>query len=393
MNFRSLFLKHLAQTSPEPMGLEIVKSKGLYLWDRDHKRYADMISGIGVSSIGHQHPAVVAAVKDQVDQYMHTLVYGEFVLEPQVRYAKKLTDMLHPSLNSIYLVNSGAEATEAGLKLAKRYTGRPKIVSCFESYHGSTTGAMALNSDAYFHRPYRPLMPGVSHIHFNDLADLKIIDEFTAAVVVEPVQAERGLYPPDPGYLEALRRRCSEVGALLIMDEIQTGFGRTGRLFAHQKYDVVPDIMLIAKGMGGGMPIGGMVADKKLMDVFSHDPVLGHITTFGGHPVTCAAALATLNVLLKEDYIDSVQSKEAYIRKVMHHDKIKELRTAGLWAAIELYSEAEMHSVVKKGLERGYIYDWFLFNAQSVRIAPPLNITMEELETACLHLLEILDEI
>lgn len=391
MNLRNIFLRHVAQTSPEPMGLEIKAAEGLYLIDKDGKRYMDLISGIGVSVLGHQHPVVVQAIKDQVDRYMHTLVYGEFILSPQVRYAQKLTAQLDDSLNSVYFVNSGAEATEGAIKLARRYTGKPEIVSCVDSYHGSTTGAMALNSHEYFTQAYRPLMPGVRHIRFNEIQDLDRITTDTAAVIVEPVQAERGIYIPAGDYLQQLRRRTRETSTMLVFDEIQTGFGRTGALFAHQKYDVVPDIMLIAKGMGGGMPIGAFVSDREMMQVFTKNPVLGHLTTFGGHPVNCAAALATLETLLDSDLIATVPDKEHILKTRLVHERIQELRTAGLWAAIEVESAEILHAVIARCLEAGLIVDWFLFDEKSIRLAPPLTITEEELHEVCGTIVEILD--
>jgi len=393
MNLRKFFLTHIAQTSPAPMGLEIVKADGLYLYDKTGKKYLDMISGIGVSVLGHQHPAVVEAVHAQTDQYMHTLVYGEFVLSPQVRYAKLLTDQLDPKLNSVYFVNSGAEAVEGAIKLAKRFTGRPEIISCHLSYHGSTTGAMSLNSDTYFTMPYRPMMPGIRHITFDNPEDLDKIDEQTAAVIIEPVQAERGIYAPSEGYLRLLREKTRATGTLLIFDEIQTGFGRTGHLFAHHKYSVTPDIILIAKGMGGGMPIGAFISDRDIMQVFTYQPVLGHLTTFGGHPVNSAAALATLEVLLKENYITEVSKKEKLLRQKLIHSKIKELRTAGLWAAVEFSNSEQMHQVIRMALERGIILDWFLFNEKSLRIAPPLTITYRESQNVCDQIIDILDQL
>lgn len=393
MSLRKLFLNHVAQTSPAPMGLEVVGTDGLYLIDHSGKRYIDMISGIGVSSIGHNHPEVVRAVQEQAASYMHTLVYGEFILSPQVKYAEKLTTLLPEKLNSVYFVNSGAEATEGAIKLARRYTKKPNIISCYQSYHGSTTGAMALNSEEYFHQPFQPLMPGVDHIRFNHVDDLALINGDTAAVIIEPVQAERGIYTPNPGYLRALRERTDATGTLLVFDEIQTGFGRTGSLFACQKYGVVPDIMLIAKGMGGGMPLGAFISDRKIMNVFTHDPVLGHITTFGGHPVNCAAALATLNVLTSNNYISDVEEKEKILVQKLKHPQIKQLRTAGLWAAMELKDEDTMHKVVSAGLEKGIIIDWFLFNSRSIRIAPPLIISNDQLTEVCDIIIDILDEL
>lgn len=393
MNLRNIFLRHVAQTSPEPMGLEISEAEGLYLIDKSGKKFMDLISGIGVSVLGHQHPAVVKAVKDQVDRYMHTLVYGEFILSPQVLYAQRLTQQLDDSLDCVYFVNSGAEATEGAMKLARRYTGRAEVISCYLSYHGSTTGAMALNSDHYFTRPYRPFMTGIRHIRFNEREDLGMITEDTAAVIIEPVQAERGIYVPDDKYLHRLRQRTRETGTLLVFDEIQTGFGRTGHLFAHQKYGIIPDIMLIAKGMGGGMPIGAFISAREIMQSFTHSPVLGHLTTFGGHPVNCAAALATLETLLDSGLIKEVAEKERILRSKLVHKRIIALRTAGLWAAIEVESSAILHSIIAQCRESGLILDWFLFNEKSLRLAPPLIITREELDMVCDQILAILDKI
>ena len=300
---RELFLRHLAQTSDAPMALEIERAEGVWLYDTAGERYLDLIAGIGVSVLGHRHPAIVAAIHAQADRYLHTLVYGEYVLAPQVQLAELLCSVLPEGLDSVYFTNSGAEATEAAMKLAKRATGRREIISAYRAYHGTTQGAASLNSDDYFTRAYRPLLPGIRHLDFNCGRCLARITEATAAVIVETVQAEWGIRVPDVEWLQALRARCTEVGALLVLDEIQAGMGRTGRLFAFEHYGVAPDVLLLAKGLGGGMPIGAMVASQSLTRQFSFDPVLGHITTFGGHPVSCAAALATLRVLLETDLI------------------------------------------------------------------------------------------
>ncbi len=390
-NLRQVFLSHLAQTSEFPMLLEIERGAGIYLYDPQGKPYLDLIAGIGVSALGHCHPAVVAAIRRQSERYLHTMVYGEYLLSPQVNLAKALTELLPDSLDSVYLVNSGTEATEGAMKLAKRYTGRAEIISCYKAYHGSTQGAASLMSDDYFTRPYRPLLPGISHIDFNCDFCLHRITDKTAAVIVETVQAEWGIRKPINNYLTKLRNRCTETGTLLIFDEIQAGYGRTGSFFAFEQYGVVPDILLLAKGMGGGMPIGAFVANQEVMKVFSNNPLLGHITTFGGHPVSCAAALATLNFIKSSGIIDSVKKKEQLFLEKLVHPEIRHVRSAGLWLAVELDSFEKVQKVIKLCLEKGLITDWFLFNDRSIRIAPPLIITEAEIEKACVILLEGLD--
>jgi len=384
MTKRQLFLRHLAQTSDAPLALEIKRGEGVYLYDTDGKRYMDLIAGIGVSSLGHCHPAVVKAVQTQAETYMHTMVYGEYVLAPQVGLARLLTSQLPPKLDSVYFVNSGTEATEGAMKLAKRATGRPEIISCFNAYHGSTQGAASLNSDSYFTEAYRPLLPGIRHIDFNCSLCFDQITEQTAAVFIETVQAEWGIRPPNPDWLKALRERCTEVGAVLIFDEIQAGYGRTGKLFAFEHYGVVPDILLLAKGMGGGMPIGAFVASQKLTTLLGVDPVLGHITTFGGHPVSCAAALATLEVLLESDLIQQAEEKGNRFRQNLQGiPGVLDIRQVGLWLAVELLDYDQVKTVIQHCLEMGLITDWFLFNDRSLRIAPPLTITIEEIDWAC----------
>lgn len=390
-NLRQLFLQRLAPTSDFPMMLEVTRGKGVYLYDPQGKPYLDLIAGIGVSALGHCHPAVVDAVKQQSDRYLHTMVYGEFVMSPQVQLADELTRVLPESLNSVYFVNSGAEATEGAMKLAKRYTGRAEIIASFDAYHGSTQGALSLMSDTYFTQAYRPLLPGIRHIRFNAVADLQNITPQTAAVIVETVQAECGIQRPQNDYLKKLRQRCDEVGALLILDEIQAGYGRTGSLFAFEQYGIVPDILLLAKGMGGGMPIGAFVAGRELMQVFANHPVLGHITTFGGHPVSCAAALATLRVLAGSDLIAQVVGKSKRFLSRLQHPKIKAIRHAGLWMAVELDSFEAVQHVIHRCLEYGLITDWFLFNNRCLRIAPPLTITISEIDEACRILMAALD--
>lgn len=392
-SLRQLFLRHIAQTSDAPLQLEISRAEGMYLYDPQGKAYLDLIAGIGVSGLGHCHPRVVAAVKEQVDRYLHTMVYGEFVLAPQVRLAQLMTQHLPQSLNSVYFVNSGTEATEGAMKLAKRYTGRPEIVAARYAYHGSTQGAASLMWPKDFTQAYHPLLPGIRYIDFNKPADVSTITETTAAVIVETVQAEWGIRRPADGYLQALRRRCTEVGALLILDEIQAAYGRTGHLWAFEAYEIVPDVLLLAKGMGGGMPIGAFVADRRVMQSLSEQPVLGHITTFGGHPVSCAAALATLQTLLETELIKDVAWKEELFLKLLQHPLIREVRSAGLWMAVELADFPTVQGVIQYCLAHGLITDWFLFNSHSLRIAPPLIIGEEEIRQACEIILAGLDTI
>ncbi len=390
---RSQFLQHLAPTSPFPLMLEIVDAEGVFLIGREGKRYLDFIAGISVSSLGHSYPAVVEAVQKQAATFMHTMVYGEYVLSPQVSLATLLTEQLPEHLDSVYLVNSGTEATEGAMKLAKRVTGRREIISCYKSYHGSSQGALSLMSDDTFTAPFRPLLPNVNHIEYNCAHCLQRITEQTACVIVEPVQAEWGVRPPFDDYLEQLRARCTETGALLIFDEIQTGYGRTGSLFAFQKYGVTPDILLLAKGMGGGMPIGAFVSSSARMRTFTEHPILGHITTFGGHPVSCAAALATLQTLLATDYIAQVQAKETHIKKRLQHPLIQDIRSSGLLMAVQLDSFDTVQNVIHHCMEDGLIVDWFLFNDSCIRIAPPLVITLSEIDQACDILLSALDKV
>jgi acetylornithine/succinyldiaminopimelate/putrescine aminotransferase len=388
---RTAFLRYVAQTSPSPLALDIVYAEGCWLHGRGGERWLDLIAGIGPSVLGHRHPHVQAAAQAQLESYWHTLVYGEYVLSPQVQLAELLAAQL-PGLDSVYFVNSGTEATEGAMKLAKRATGRPHFVACRKAYHGSTQGAASLMSPVDFTLAFQPLLPGIRHIDFNSMEQLAVIDRQTAAVVVETVQGEAGVIPPDPAWLIALRRRCDETGALLILDEIQAGMGRTGRLFAFEHYGIVPDILLLAKGFGGGMPLGAFVARRELMQLLTHNPVLGHITTFGGHPVSVAAGLATLRVLLDTDLMAQAPEKGALFRDLLAlHPAIREIRSAGLWLALDLGSWSAVQRVIQHCISRGLITDWFLFNDQSLRIAPPLTITEEEVRWACEVLLEGLD--
>ncbi|HXB42070.1 MAG TPA: aspartate aminotransferase family protein [Bacteroidia bacterium] len=380
---RQIFLQHVAQTSPAPLALEIVSAKGVYLKDINGKEYIDLISGISVSNIGHCHPAVVDAVKKQVETHMHLMVFGEYAQSPQVQLAKALTDLLPKNLNSVYFVNSGTEATEGALKLAKRFTGRSELISFKNSYHGSTQGALSVMGSEDFKTSFRPLLPGTKILNFNSEEDLKQITEKTACVIIEPVQGEAGVIAANKSFFKKLRECCNETKTLLIFDEIQTGFGRTGTLFAFEQYEVTPDILLLAKGMGGGMPIGAFVSSNEIMSCLTHNPVLGHITTFGGHPVCCAAALANLKVISENKLYLRAKEIETILKKELVHSKIKELRVCGALAAVDFGDEATNMQVIQKCVEAGIITDWFLFNAQSMRIAPPLVITNEELTKAC----------
>ncbi|NEU07764.1 aspartate aminotransferase family protein [Flavihumibacter sp. R14] len=388
---RQLFLLNTAQTSDTPKALEIESAEGVYLTDTAGKKYIDLVSGFAVSNVGHRHPEVVQAIKDQADKFLHVTVYGEYIQAPQVLFAQKLCSVLPATLNSVYFVNSGAEATEGAMKLAKRFTGRTQIISCLLSYHGSTQGALSLMGNEHYKQAYRPLLPGVSFIHFNESADLEQITRETAAVFVETIQGEAGVIVPDYTYMQALRRRCDATGTLLVMDEIQTGFGRTGKLFGFEHFDIIPDILLLAKGMGGGMPIGAFIAGKGIMDSLKENPILGHITTFGGHPVSCAAGLAALNVLLKENLTATVTAKEQSFRNSLKHPKIKAIRGKGLLLSLQLSSFEEVEQVSKTCMENGLIIDWFLHNETSLRIAPPLIITESEIIEACGIILKALD--
>ena len=393
MSLRNQFLQHIAQTSPAPIGLEMERAEGIYIYDTDGKEYIDMISGFSVANIGHSHPKVVKAVQDQATKYMHLIVYGEYIQQPQVSYAKLLTELLPSCLNCVYFTNSGAEATEGALKLAKRVTNRSKIISFNKSYHGSTHGALSVMGDEYFRNAYRPLLPDVFHLDYNSNEAIEAIDSTTACVIMETVQAEAGIVKPNADWIKAIRKKCDEHCVLLILDEIQAGFGRTGSLWAFEQYGVIPDILLLGKALGGGMPIGAFIADKKLMDCFTNNPVLGHITTFGGHPVSCAAGKAGLEVLVEGNYIQEIKEKEELMNNLIHHPAIVAKRSCGLWMAIEFDSFNTNHSVIKKCIEKGLISDWFLFNDKSMRIAPPLIITKDELFKMCSLIVESIVQI
>lgn len=383
MNNRQLFLSHLAQTTDFPLLIEIEKAEGVYMYGPNGEKYMDLISGIGVSNVGHRHPKVLKAIQNQLDKYLHLMVYGEYVQSPQAQLAKAICDTLPESLDNVYLVNSGSEAVEGALKLAKRYTGKPKLVSCVNAYHGSSSGALSVGGNEIFKRGYRPLLPGVSTIQYGNLEDLEKIDSDTAAVIVETIQGEAGIRVGTQKYFKALRDKCLEMGTLLILDEIQAGFGRTGKFWAFEHFDIVPDIVVCAKGMGGGMPIGAFIANKEVMGVFKNNPLLGHITTFGGHPVSSAASLATIQVLQEENLINQVEEKAELFKSFLVHPKIKGIRNKGLMMAVEFESFEVLKPIIDQAIELGVITDWFLFCDDSMRIAPPLTITKEQIKEAC----------
>jgi acetylornithine/N-succinyldiaminopimelate aminotransferase len=388
---RSLFLQHVAQTSPAPIGIEMVKADGIYLYDVDGKKYIDGISGFSVANIGHGNAAVIDAVKKQSEQYMHLIVYGEFIEQPQVSYAKLLTEHLPSTLNCVYFTNSGAEATEGAMKLAKRVTNRSKIIAFNKSYHGSTQGALSVMGDEYWRNAFRPLLPDVYHLNYGSDEAIDLIDKHTACVVMEMVQAEAGIIVPSKDWIQRIRKKCDEHGVLLIADEIQSGFGRTGSLWAFQQFDIVPDILLLGKALGGGMPLGAFIADQKLMRTLTYDPVLGHITTFGGHPVSCAAGKAAFEVLLNENLVTSVKQKEQFLLQQMHHPKVKNIRSCGLWMAMEFDSFETNHAIIQQCIQNGFITDWFLFAANCMRIALPLITTQQQLQEVAEIVLNSID--
>ncbi len=390
MNTRQLFLQHVAQTSPAPVGLDIVRAEGNYLYDSEGKKYLDLIGGISVCNIGHRHPAVVAAIKEQADAYLHVMVYGELMQSPQVQYAALLAAHLPPTLDCVYFTNSGSEATEGALKLARRVTGRPNVVCCHNSYHGSTLGALSVMGDEYWRNAYRPLLPGVGHFQYNSQDLIDAIDEHTACVIIETIQAEAGIKVPEQWWLDALRSKCTATGALLIFDEIQCGFGRTGKLWGFEHFGIVPDILLLGKALGGGMPLGAFISSHHLMQTLTDNPVLGHITTFGGHPVCCAAGMAGMRALLDEQMITGVSIKEKLFHDLLVHPEIVAVRSKGLLIAVELSSAEKVMSTLQACLGMGLFSDWFLFAPHCIRIAPPLTITEEEIRHACATLLSCL---
>ncbi|WP_226389421.1 aspartate aminotransferase family protein [Penaeicola halotolerans] len=392
MNNRQLFLQHLAQTTDFPLMIEIDHAEGIYMYGPEGKSYMDLISGIGVSNVGHRHPKVVQAIKDQADKYLHLMVYGEYVQSPQVQLAKALAETLPAPLDTAYLVNSGSEAVEGALKLAKRYTGRTELISCFNAYHGSSHGSLSVGGNEIFKQVYRPLLPDTNRIVYGGFADLAKITTRTAAVIVETVQGEAGIMVSCANYLQALRKRCDETGTLLILDEIQTGFGRTGKFWGFEHYGIMPDILVCAKGMGGGMPIGAFISSQKMMAVFKNNPILGHITTFGGHPVSAAASLATLRVIQEEKLVEQVAQKAELFKALLVHPKIKGIRNKGLMMAVAFESFEVLKPIIDRAIELGVITDWFLFCDNAMRIAPPLIITEEEIKKACKIILQAIEE-
>jgi len=384
MNFSpQIFLDNLAQTSPSPFLIPIERAEGIYLYSPDGKRYADLISGIAVSAVGHRHPKVVQAIKDQVDKHLHVMVFGEYIQHASNALAQRLAELLPPTLNCTYLVNSGTEANEGALKLAKRYTGRTEIISCRKSYHGSTHGSLSVSGNEVKKSAFRPLLPDVRFIDFNNAEDLDQITERTACVIMETIQGDAGVRVPTVAYMQAVRKRCYETGTILILDEIQCGMGRTGKLFAFEHFGIVPDILTVAKAFGGGLPIGAFIADKKLMETFTHDPMLGHITTFGGNPVCCASALATLNVIVEEKLVEQVEEKGKLFEQCLQHPNIKEIRRKGLMFAIDFESAERVSAIVNLTKANGVITYWFLSHLYSFRIAPPLTITPAEIRESC----------
>ena len=389
---RQLFLRHVAQTSSTPLMLEIVKADGCWMFDVNGKKYLDMISGIAVSNVGHNNQDVKLAITNQLDKYSHLMVYGEFVESPQVQFATWIAAHMPAQLDSVYFVNSGSEAIEGALKLAKRVTGRPEIISFYQSYHGSTMGALSAGNTEERKNAFRPLIPDNTVLSYNNFDQINLITEKTAAVLIEPIQAEAGVILPQSGYLQAIRNKCDETGTLLIFDECQTGFGRTGKLFAWEHSAVVPDIITLGKAIGGGLPLGAFVASQEKMNMFTHAPMLGHLTTFGGHPISCAAGLAAANFTITQNLVANSLAKAERIASKLQHHKIKQIRNSGLFFAIELSSVEVNMTINKKLIEAGLIVDWFLFAANCLRLAPPLTISNDEIDYACDLILSALND-
>lgn len=386
------FLTYQAQTSPYPLSIEIKKAKGSYIYDRNGKKYLDFVAGVSANSLGHQHPKVTKAIKKQLNSYTHVMVYGEFIQEQPLQLCKLLSQTL-PNTFSVYLTNSGTEACEGALKLAKRFTKRYEIVAAHHSYHGNTQGSMSVSGAEVQNRAFRPLVPGTKFIHYNLVSDLKKITKNTAAVILETIQGGAGFIVPKDGYLKKVKQRCEEVGALLIVDEIQTGIGRTGKFWGFEHFEIIPDIIISGKGLGGGMPIGAFIAQKKLMDVLKEHPTLGHITTFGGHPVIASAGVATLNTIQNSTLIEDTLEKEQLIRSLLKHPLIKEIRGKGLMLAALVESPEIAAKIINRCLANGLILFFLLFEGRAIRITPPLTISKKEISKGCKILLEILDEL
>ena len=393
MTNRQIFLNHIGQTSPDPLALEIVRATGSKLYDINDKQYIDLIGGISVCNIGHGNKKVIDAIKKQAENFMHVMVNGELVLSPQTAYAKLLTDHLPSSLNAVFFTASGTEATEGAMKLAKRFTGRTQIAAFKNSYHGSTQGSLSIIGDEYWRNSFRPLLPDILHLDYNNFESLESITTQTACVIAETIQAEAGVIVPDKKWMEALRKRCTDMGALLVLDEIQCGFGRNGTLWAFEQFDLVPDVLLLGKALGGGMPLGAFIADKKIMDSFTNNPVLGHINTFGGHPVCCAAGKAAMEFLLEENIINDVFEKEKIFLENLHGSKIKKIRSHGLMIALEFEDFDQNKKVIDLLLDKGAFTDWFLFASQCLRIVPPLIISIEEIKQACEMINEVVSDL
>jgi acetylornithine/succinyldiaminopimelate/putrescine aminotransferase len=390
---QDFFRQHLAQTTPFPFGIKVSHAKGSYIYDKNGKAHLDLVSGIAVSALGHGHPKILEAIKKQSEKHLHVMVYGEFEQDAQNDLAKELLLTLPPSLNSFYFVNSGTEAIEAALKLAKKVTGNQEIIAFEKAYHGSTHGALSLSSNEVKKAPFEPLLPQVSHIQLNNYENLNRISKTTACVILETIQGDAGVRFPEKEYLKALRKKCDETCTILIFDEIQCGMGRTGKMWAFEHYDVVPDFLVAGKALGGGMPIGCLMAERKLMLQFSENPMLGHITTFGGHPLVCATAAAGLKIIREEKLLEELPKKEQLFAKLLRHNAIVEVRQLGLMLAVELKNEKQVQQVVLKGMEQGIILFWFLSTPNAFRLAPPLNILESEIIEGCNTILTLLDEL
>ncbi|RNI39066.1 aspartate aminotransferase family protein [Hanamia caeni] len=383
MTNRQIFLNHIGQTSPDPLALEIVRAKDCNLYDLKGKTYIDLIGGISVCNIGHSNPKVIKAIQQQADNFMHVMVNGELILSPQTAYARALVENLPPSLNSVFFTTSGTEATEGAMKLAKRFTGRTHIAAFKNSYHGSTQGSLSILGDEYWRNAFRPLLPAIVHLEYNHFDCLELITEETACVIAETIQAEAGVIVPEKEWMQALRKKCTDTGTLLVLDEIQCGFGRNGTLWAFEQFDIVPDVLLLGKALGGGMPLGAFIADKKIMDCLTNNPVLGHINTFGGHPVCCAAGLAAFEVLKENKLAEKVLEKEKlFLSNLTNISGIKKIRSRGLMIALQFGSFEQNKKVIDGLLEEGVFTDWFLFAPECLRIVPPLIITEDEIRTS-----------
>lgn len=387
------FFKYQAQTSPFPLALEISHASGSYIYDTSGKKYLDFIAGVSANTLGHNHPKISQAIKKQIDNYTHVMVYGEFIQQPQLNLAKLLAKHLPAPLETIYLTNSGTEATEGALKLAKRFTGRSEIIAAKNGYHGNTQGAMSVCGAEQQNSAFRPLLPGIKFLEYNNITDLNKITTATAAVILETIQGGAGFIEPVNGYLKKVEEKCNEVGALLILDEIQSGIGRTGKLFGFENYDVIPHIIIAGKGLGGGMPIGAFISSHEIMDCLKEHPKLGHITTFGGHPVIAGAGLATLTELLNSTLIEQTLQKEILIRKQLIHPLIKEIRGKGLMLAAMVKSDEIASKIIVKCIEKGLLLFWLLFEGKAIRITPPLTISEDEIVEGCSIMIQVMNEI